>query len=290
MTGALPENAGFRHHGLDPPGRPVLLSVPHAGRRYPPETLNRTRLGPTELRALEDRHVDAAIAGLDRQGFPLLVADTARAWIDLNRSERELDHEMFAPAIDRRDLDISLKVRGGLGLVPRRLPGHGDIYDEPVCARDLAERIANFHRPYHRAIAETLARIRARFGAAVLLDCHSMPPLKPRRGRPAAEIVIGDRHGRTAGRRFTQCAMDVCRAHGFAIAHNAPYAGGYLLERHGRPREDVHALQIEISRAAYLDADLDRPGPGLARVRRLVAALAEALSEEIGGEMPLAAE
>lgn len=290
MAGETPHEAAMHAVGLEDPARPVLVSVPHAGRHYPPALLNRSRLGPAELRQLEDRHIDAPAEALAERGFPVLVARTARAWIDLNRSERELDQEMFAPTPRRADIDISLKVRGGLGLVPRRLPGHGDIYDAPVCANDLAGRIESVHRPYHQAIAETLARIRRRFGAALLLDLHSMPPLKPRGGLRPSEIVIGDRHGRTAGRRFVQTAVEVCRAHGFSLALNSPYAGGYLLDRHGRPGEDVHALQIEIGRGVYLDEALDEPGPGMPRISALLTELCETLAEKIGGAMPLAAE
>lgn len=290
MADETAENTTMQRFGLEDPPRPVLVSVPHAGRTYPPELLNRTRLSVAELSQLEDRYIDRATDGLARRGFPLLIARTARAWIDLNRSERELDHEMFAPPPRRAQIDTSLKVRGGLGLVPRRLPGLGEIYDEPVCAEDLARRIATAHRPYHQAIADALELMRERFGSALLLDLHSMPPLRPRSGHRPADIVIGDRHGRTAGRRFVQAAMEVCRSHGFALAHNSPYAGGFLLDRHGRPGQDVHALQIEVSRAAYLDTSLDRPGPGMPRVTAMLADLCEALSDEIGGGMPLAAE
>ncbi|MCA1749799.1 MAG: N-formylglutamate amidohydrolase, partial [Sphingomonadales bacterium] len=93
-----------------------------------------------------------------------------------------------------------------------------------------------------------------------------------------------------AGRRFVQTAIELCRSHGFVLAHNSPYAGGYLLDRHSRPGEDIHALQIEVSRAAYLDSVLDRPGPGLARVSAMLSDLCEALAGEAGGAMALAAE
>ena len=138
MAAETRDEPAFESIGLHEPARPLLVSVPHAGRHYPDELLNRSRFDKSELRMLEDRYIDAAATGLADRGFPLLIARTARAWIDLNRSEREIDREMFAPMPEHTNLDISLKVRGGLGLVPRRLPGRGDIYDAPLPATDIA--------------------------------------------------------------------------------------------------------------------------------------------------------
>jgi N-formylglutamate amidohydrolase len=42
-------------------------------------------------------------------------------------------------------------------------------------------------------------------------------------------------------------------ARGFSVAINAPYAGGFTTEHYGDPRRGRHALQIEISRALYMD-------------------------------------
>ena len=40
---------------------------------------------------------------------------------------------------------------------------------------------------------------------------------------------------------------------GYRVARNAPYAGGYTTEHYGRPGRKVHALQVEVNRALYLD-------------------------------------
>ena len=37
------------------------------------------------------------------------------------------------------------------------------------------------------------------------------------------------------------------------MRRNDPYAGGYITRHYGRPREGVHALQIEIARELYMD-------------------------------------
>ncbi|MBU0668688.1 MAG: N-formylglutamate amidohydrolase, partial [Alphaproteobacteria bacterium] len=79
------------------------------------------------------------------------------------------------------------------------------------------------------------------------------------------------------------------------VAHNRPYAGGYVLERHGSPRRGVHALQLEVCRTAYLDAEMRDAGPRFPGMVRLLAGLVRALAAETAalgadGRIPLAAE
>lgn len=286
-----PANGELARLGPASPRSPVILSVPHAGRHYPQELLSQTRIGADRLKLLEDRFVDRLVAPAAERGFTVVVARTARASIDLNRSEREIDPEMIAPPPARSSLETSAKVRGGLGLIPRRLAGHGNIYRAEIDAGDVDRRITEVHRPYHAALSDALDAARRRFGTAVLLDCHSMPPLVARHGNPRPDIVLGDRNGRSAAPGFASRAAAVCRDRGFRVAHNTPYPGGYILARHGSPERDVHALQLEICRSLYLDFALDEPGPGFARIAALIGAIADGLAAEaLNGPESLAAE
>ena len=47
--------------------------------------------------------------------------------------------------------------------------------------------------------------------------------------------------------------MAVLKGFGYKVALNNPYAGGFTTQHYGRPRQAVHALQIEINRAVYMD-------------------------------------
>ncbi len=272
---------GLTRLGPAQPRSPVILSVPHAGRFYPPALIENSRCTPAALRSLEDRHVDGLVMPLAERGYTIIVTRTARAWIDINRSEREIDPEMIFPQPVRAGLDASVKVRGGLGLVPRRLAGHGNIYRRPISNTDLAARIRDHHRPYHAALSDALDAARSRYGAALLLDCHSMPPLAPVDRARGADIVIGDRDGRSAAPAYSARAATVCREEGFSVARNEPYAGGYILARHGRPEREIHALQFEICRSLYLDFALDRPGRRFDAIAALVGRVADALTETL---------
>ncbi|HEY6816700.1 MAG TPA: N-formylglutamate amidohydrolase, partial [Croceibacterium sp.] len=120
-----------------------------------------------------------------------------------------------------------------------------------------------------------------------------MPPLGPKRGADAApDFVLGDRFGASCEGSLSAAALDHFAACGRRAAHNRPYAGGYVLDRHGASSRGVHALQVEICRSAYLDAQLREPGPGLAAVVRVLAGLVRRMAGELvaGRSLPQAAE
>lgn len=254
----------------------MVLSVPHAGRDYPLPLRAALRVPLTAIRGLEDRHADAIALGA-REIETLFVAERPRAWIDLNRSEQERDPRLDDGA-HAGGPPLSAKLRSGLGLVPRRVGSSGDIWSRRLSAEEVMMRIREDHRPYHAGLGAALASARARFGVAVLLDIHSMPPL----GDPAAapRLVLGDRFGKSAAARFTSRIEEVARTHNIACVANAPYSGGHILERHGDPRRGVHAVQLEFDRSLYLDTALDQLGPGLPAAVAILRAIIDAVADE----------
>jgi N-formylglutamate amidohydrolase len=279
-------------YGPEIPDAPVIVAVPHAGRAYDEALLASARVRPQVLRRLEDRWADLLVHPLIGRGYCVLVARAPRAMIDLNRHERELDPAMVAGLPRDVQLQSSAKLRGGLGLIPRRLPGAHELWQRPIAWEEVRRRIDTIHRPYHAALAQLMRAARQAHGHAVLVDLHSMPPLPPpAAGRRAPGIVLGDRFGRAASARLMTLATDVLAGHGVTAAQNHPYAGDHIVESHGRPAQDCYALQVEIDRSLYLDESLDDPGPGLARMQAAVAALVEAIAHEPPRAVyPMAAE
>lgn len=278
----------FRRLGPDEPSLPVVLSVPHAGRAYSDRLLAEARLPRARLESLEDRFVDRLVWRAVQGGAVALVADAPRAEIDLNRDEREIDPAMVTPRPSAAETLDSPRTRGGLGLIPSRIAGSGTVWRQRIPADEVARRVDEIHRPYHAALARELRAVRARFGAAVLLDCHSMPPREP--GSRIAAIVLGDRHGSSISEPLLAAAESAIREAGFEPARNAPYAGGHITAHHGRPERALHALQIEIDRGLYLAPDMRSPGPGFERVAMLIASVAQALADALGPPQVLAAE
>lgn len=287
MEAAAPP--AFRRIGPADPISPVILSVPHAGRFYASSMLADAAVPQARLRQLEDRYADLLITDAIERGATAFVADHARAWIDLNRDPREIDPAMITGPIAAASVMHSARTRHGLGLVPSRIGEGVRLWRRKFAIGEINARIEGFHRPYHEAIAQALLKARARFGVALLLDCHSMPPLR-HETHLSPTVVVGDRFGRGASAIFSDLVETIMRRAGLVVSRNAPYAGGYSLDRHGRPQLRIHALQIEIDRKLYLDGALDEPGAGLINMRRSIAHLFEALDSELGAPPAMAAE
>ena len=281
---------------------PVLIAVPHGGRAYPATVLAAMRDPLRAALRLEDRLADRlgeAVAA--ETGAALIVAHAPRAMIDLNRAADDVDWEMIEPRpllpAGRGAAHPGRRARSGLGLVPRRLPGLGEVWQRRLPRAVLEARIAGIHAPYHACVDAELARIRRRWGAALLLDLHSMPPLGERHAMGLApQFVIGDRFGATCDGGLVGAAFSAFAESGRRAAHNRPYAGGYALERHAAPRRGIHALQLEVDRRCYLDAEMRELGPGFAATATLLASLVRRLAAEVallgggGGAWPVAAE
>jgi N-formylglutamate amidohydrolase len=283
-------HASFDRIGATPPAFPIIISIPHAGRDYPYDIDKYCQFPSCHLLCLEDRYADLLADHAWRAGYSGLVSRTPRAIIDLNRAEHDLDPAMLTTPAGPPAL-LSVKARGGLGLIPRRTAGLGELWRRRFTPTEVEARITGHHRPYHQALGALMQHAVERFGTALLLDVHSMPPLSGTSGQHPPQIVIGDRFGKSASPMLTEIACATARQAGFRVAVNAPYAGGHILDRHGRRDDGIHALQIEVDRQLYLDATLSEPGTGIDCIKALIAGLAAALSRALTNEaLTIAAE
>ena len=263
---------------------PVVLSVPHSGRDYPEGLVTMAGGRAEALCALEDPLVDRLVWRALQTGCGAVIARTPRAAIDCNRSEDDLDPSVIVGAGPRR---VSARARGGLGIVPSRTNQHGYLWRRPISRAELEQRLDDAHRPYHEALDEQINGLVGPFGCALLRECHSMPD--PPAGVPP--VVFGDAHGRSAARWIAHEAVAIARSAGFEACINDPFAGGHVIERHGRPAHSVHALQIEIDRRCYLAEGRCEPGPGFDEVAALFERLAIELGNTLlGRQAPIAAE
>jgi N-formylglutamate amidohydrolase len=260
---------------------PFVFCSPHSGRHYPRVLLEASRLDPHALRKSEDCLVDELFAGISGLGAPLIAARFPRAYVDVNREPYELDPELFGRDLPSYANAQSIRVAGGLGTIARIVADGEEIYRTPPTLAAALERIERLYRPFHTDLAMLLARTQERFGTAILIDCHSMPSAAMNNsgsGRP--DVVIGDRYGASCDQRLTRAVRDQLGRLGYQTLLNRPYAGGFITEHYGRPHAGVHALQIELNRALYLDEQTLQPTPRFARLQRDLMAVCTRLLEE----------
>jgi N-formylglutamate deformylase len=258
---------------------PFVFASPHSGRTYPASFVAMSRLSAINLRRSEDAFVDELFCGAVALGAPMIAARFPRAFLDANRAPSEIDSAMFEGALPVAVDAPSPRVAAGLGVIPRIVRDGADIYRAKLPSKDAEERLAHLYRPYHAGLAQLIEETRAQFGVAVVIDCHSMPS-----AAAIPDIVLGDRYGMAAAPLVTRAAEIAFESQGFSLARNAPYAGGYTTHLHGRRDRDVHALQIEINRALYLDEERIAKG---ARFELVHARLTEALTRLVAIEPAL---
>ncbi|WP_394886802.1 N-formylglutamate amidohydrolase [Mesorhizobium sp. AaZ16] len=273
---------------------PFVFNSPHSGSHYPDRFLAMIRLDRNAIRRSEDCYVDELFGGAVALGAPMLAANFPRAYLDVNREPWELDPRMFVEPVPSFANIRSARVAGGLGTVPK-LVGEGlDIYAGRLPLNEAVARIETVYKPYHDALKQLLTRTHARFGYGVLIDCHSMPAsVRVGDAGMRPDFIIGDRFGASAAPGLTETAIGLLTSMGYTVAHNKPYAGGFITEHYGRPARRLHALQIEVNRGLYMNERTLQKSSGF---DALADDLARFCADLMGmpdhnfGDLPLAAE
>jgi len=260
------------------PEAPVVFDSPHSGGIYPPDF--RPAIARADLRRSEDRFVDVLVADAPDHGATLICAEFARAYIDPNRRADDIDPAMIAGGWPD-GADPSRQSELGVGLI-FRVAGNGvPIYDRMLTAGEVHQRIARYWRPYHALLARTLDDVRSRYGAVWHVNWHSMlgkgDALSPDPGVERPDFVLGDLDGRSCAPEFTRFVAARLEAMGRSVAVNDPYRGAFIVDRHGRPQQGCHSLQIEINRDLYMSQRDLAPHEGFTRLRAELASLAAAI-------------
>jgi N-formylglutamate amidohydrolase len=260
----------------------LFLNSPHSGESFPPEFLARSQLSPAQLRKASDLYVDRLFRPVIEQGLPMMRALVPRSYLDLNREPLELDPRLISGTLPIEANTRSLRVAGGLGTVPRVIGDQVEIYAGKITLDDALGRIDRIYVPYHLRLHRELAARQARHGHVVLIDLHSMPSHALSRGMP--DIILGDRFGGSCTAALTAAAEDLGRKLGFRVERNQPYAGGYITEHYGQPDLGWHALQIEISRALYMDEARLEMHAGFTAVASALSTLVLSLAEALAAD------
>jgi N-formylglutamate amidohydrolase len=278
-----------RHESLDCrlPHRqtvPVVVASPHSGSAYPAPFLSQAAVPLNALRRAEDAFVDELFAAAPSLGMPFLAARFPRSYVDANREPYELDPGMFEGPLPRPLNHRTTRVAAGLGMIPRVAASGEAIYRNRVPSEEIERRLASCWRPYHTALSGLVEQTHRQFGAALLIDAHSMPSsasvVGSRDRDHRVDIVLGDNHGESCAAGLVGLAEQWLASRGLRVERNQPYAGGFTTQRYGRPASGRHALQIEINRALYMDEVRHEKLPAADAVMALMTGLLEELAGE----------
>ena len=217
---------------------PLLVSMPHTGTHIPEALL--ARMNPVApLVADTDWHLERLYDFLGELGASVLVATHSRYVVDLNRPP---DGSNLYPGKDTTAL-VPLDTFFN---EPLYLPGH-----EPG-AGEIAVRVETHWRPYHAKLQSALQAIRQKHGYALLWDAHSIFSLVPRffAGR-LTDFNLGTADGRSCAPQIGERLLE--KIQGYSAVLNGRFKGGYITRRYGDPANGIHAVQLELSEAIYMD-------------------------------------
>ncbi len=268
---------------------PLVFASPHSGSDYPAEFVQGSNLDPLSLRRSEDSFVDQLFAAAHGRGAPLLRALFPRAFCDPNREPYELDPAMFEDDLPAFANTRSPRVAAGLGTIARVVANGAEIYGGKLRYAEISSRINGYYKPYHAALRALVDQTRDAFGFCILVDCHSMPsiggPTDKDPGESRVDFVLGDCFSTACAPAITDMAERVLTGMGYAVTRNDPYAGGFTTRHYGRPADRLHALQIEINRALYMDEEAIRPNAYMPTLARNLGQLIDALGRLVPREL-----
>jgi N-formylglutamate deformylase len=216
---------------------PLLVSMPHSGLQLTPIVAN--ALTPEALSLPDtDWHIPQLYDFLEAMGVSVVKANYSRYVIDLNRPE------------DNKPLYAGKTT----GLFPHMLFNEKPMF-KPGAVVDTVHQnacIEHIWRPYHQQLALELARIKEKFGYAILFDAHSIPAQVPMFFEGTLpDFNMGTNGGEACSPKLLQAAQQVISTD-YTQVSNGRFKGGYITRSHGHPKHHVHAFQLELSQATYL--------------------------------------
>lgn len=218
---------------------PLILGLPHTGTHVPDAILAKLNARGRIL-ADTDWHIERLYDGLIA-GVTTVRATFHRYVIDANRGP---DDASLYPG------------QNTTGLVPLTdFDGERIWIDQPSDA-EIAERKANYHAPYHAALAAEIERVKAKHGVAILYDCHSIRSLIPFLFEGVLpDFNIGTNNGATCDPRIEEATFALCAASGRTHVLNGRFKGGWTTRHYGRPQDGIHAIQMELAQSTHLASE-----------------------------------
>ena len=222
---------------------PILISVPHCGISFPKELEG--QYNPDRLKELDDTDwfVHQLYDFVTDMGITMIHAIYSRWVIDLNRDA------------DSKPLYNDGRIITGLCPTTDFL-GQSIYLDgrKEIAETEINRRLHAFYLPYHNKIQELLSDLKNEFGKVLLWDCHSIRQVVPTiQNQKFPDLILGDADGTSASPGMIETALGVLDHGAYTVSHNYPFKGGTITRKFGKPAENQHALQLEMTKVNYMD-------------------------------------
>jgi formiminoglutamase len=216
---------------------PLVIAMPHSGSDVPPELADRF-VSPWLARKDTDWWIDQVYAFARELGATTVRTRISRSVIDCNRDPSGAS---LYPGMTTTELCPT-----------STFEGEALYRGDPPDTDEIARRTAIWFAPYHAAVAGELQRLKARHGRVVLYDAHSIRSRVSRLFEgELPQFNIGSNSGRACDPALAARISEICAASGRTHVLDGRFKGGWTTRHHGRPAEDVHAIQMELAFRGY---------------------------------------
>ncbi|HPH46241.1 MAG TPA: N-formylglutamate amidohydrolase [Chryseolinea sp.] len=222
---------------------PILISVPHCGIEFPNELKDQYKKNLASSPEDTDWFVDQLYDFAPSMGMTMISAIYSRWVIDLNR--------------DPKSKPLYSDGRIITGLCPTTNFLGEPIYKderEAVDEKEIKRRLDQYYLPYHSKIYELLTELKSKFGKVLLWDCHSIRQYVPTiHHSKFPDLILGDADGTSADPSLSKIVLKHFAPTNYSHQHNSPFKGGTITRHFGKPEENQHALQLEMTKVNYMD-------------------------------------
>jgi len=251
---------------------PIILSVPHCGTAFPADIIDQYKSDLIAAPDDTDWFVDTLYDFVPYMGITMIAAHYSRWVIDLNR--------------DPQSKPLYADGRIITALCPATTFKGESIYTDErkaVGSSDVQLRLEKYYYPYHRKIEELMDARKKSFGKVLLWDCHSIRQFVPTVHKEKfPDLILGDADGTSASPGLSETALGTLDHSNYSVNHNYPFKGGYITRYFGRPAENQHALQLEMTTVNYMDDDEKKYHPERAeRMRDVLKKVFEKLIDQL---------
>ena len=232
--------------------RPLIISSPHSGTLLDRNLSAKRNNDIYSFDSMQDMYVNEFSSGLDKCGFTVLQSNISRVVIDLNRNINEIDSKIIKNLPSDIEINLSDKVRAGIGLITTKDASGNKIYDEKLDWMEVRDRINNYYLPWHNALKIAVKNLSTKFKRVLIIDMHSMPS-ETIYNNQLADFVIGNNFGKSSSDTAQKILSRVIESYGHSVSINDPYPGGYITKNYSSTDENIQCIQLEIKKSLYMN-------------------------------------
>ena len=240
------------HNIRNDPKNPVLITVPHSGSFYPELFKKYIKLDLDKIRKIEDYQSHKILKLIKKENVDFLIAKCSRAVVDLNRSRKSIDNDMFNGVAIIGQPDEKKMLSYGLGVFPRFI-SNKSIFKTKLPLSYSKKMLEEYYDPFHKSLSNQLEFLLKKFGFCYHFDLHTMPSKALKHFKIKPDIVLGNNFGKSSSENLIYNIKNRFEKFGLKVEINNPYAGGYITRHYGNPLIGIETIQIEINRSLYMD-------------------------------------